>query len=191
MKKFLCLSGMVVLFLLISSTVNAAWIAMELAQPKFSNLKGWKIYYSVHVTDQAPTPAVSKDSYDKVTEWVGFIKEPYGIMPIVDREWGLTIETYPGYETYWLAELTFYLPGTLPEENKTVYFVAVATDFSGGESAASGVYPFVIEAPGHAAPPEVGYKTPGTLSLSKSPPNQISAPVGETLLIRSVRQVAF
>lgn len=190
MKRKSILIFIVFLFCTNAATIQAAWLTMTMGQPKAPDLKGWKVYYAVHVTADAPTPPVSKTAYDNVTEWIGFSAADT-IVPIAERQWGVKIIPYPGYETtHWEATLTFYLPGTIPEEEKTVYFVATSTGFSGAESDDSGVYPFPVEAPGKPATPEIGYKhiavkTVGTTKSRLSP--VVLDPASEQLQILSVR----
>ena len=177
-------------FLLSTSTANATFLTFELDQAKSSNLKGWKIYYATHVTDDAPAIPVSKDFYDGVVEFIGF-SEADTEMDIAARPWGLYIKPYPGFEdTYWQPELTMYVPGSPPSEDKTVYFIVTATALDGFETDPSNVVPSIIVGPGNPHPPEVNYQQGVFLStgVRKVPLDEISKPDGSYLRIHSIKQ---
>lgn len=169
------------------STANATFLTMTLTQPKESTLKGWKIYYAIHVDGEEPTPEVSPSSYDGSAEWIAF-SAPDVIMPIETRPWGLELNDYPGWEeTYWAPRLTLYMPGLDPTENKNIYFVATATGF-GSESGPSNIFQYNVYQPGQPSAPEVGYTHSAAASKAQDIqyPLQLSAPSGEVLRIERV-----
>lgn len=122
-----------------------------------TDLKGWRIYYAVHVDGQVPEPPISKTVYDVMIDLVAFdtAGDPQQTpLPQIDLPPGMKVYPYPGYEeTYWEVTYRFYLPPLPLEEAKQYYMTVTCYDLAGNESDLSNIINFPINPPGLAGEP--------------------------------------
>ena len=125
-------------------------------QVRESDIKGWRVYYAVHVDGEVPDTPVSVTDYDEMAELEAFqfSGEPQTSMLQIDLPEGLKVYPYPGFEeTYWEVTYRFYLPPYPTEDKKKYYLVLTVYDFAGNESDMSNVVKFTINPPGQAGLP--------------------------------------
>ena len=122
-----------------------------------TDLKGWRIYYAVHVDGQVPDPALSKIVYDEMIDLVAFDTpgDPQQTpLSQIDLPPGMKVYPYPDYEaTYWIVSYRFYLPPLPLEEEKQYYMSATCYDLVGNESDLGDIINFFINPPGLAGEP--------------------------------------
>ena len=143
MKKSIFILFITITFLTIFSfNAFADFVIITWNQAKSSQLKGWRIYYSICRDGEVPDPPVSPIDYDDYIELEAFdaAGTPQTPMPQFNLPEGL--EVYPASEfeeSYWEATYRLFLPSFPHNKNRGYYLIVTACYLNGNESNMSNV----------------------------------------------------
>ena len=143
MKKSIFILFITITFLTIFSfNAFADFVIITWNQAKSSQLKGWRIYYSICRDGEVPDPPVSPIDYDDYIELEAFdaAGTPQTPMSQFDLPQGLKVYPEPGSEeTYWEAAYRLFLPSFPQNDNRRYYLTLTAYYFNGNEGTMSSV----------------------------------------------------
>ena len=153
MKKAILIIISTVIYTIFATNAFADYVTLSWNQYRSdTNLKGWRIYYAVHVDGEVPDPAVSKTEYDVMIDMLAFdtpgnpAQTP---LSQIDLPSGMKVYPWPDNpEDWWNTTCCFYLPPYALEENKQYYMAVSVYDLAENESDLGNIINFSINPPG-------------------------------------------